>query len=48
MLQENAWACYHSWDRTQRSIFPKGTFELTGGAYLSGLLTAQRCLVAQC
>jgi hypothetical protein len=42
MLQENAWACYHIWDRTQRGIFPKGTFELTGGAYLSGLLTAQR------
>ena len=42
MLQENAWACYHIWDRTQRGIFPKGTFELTGGAYLLGLLTAQR------
>lgn len=42
MLQEYAWACYHIWDRTQRGIFPKGTFELTGGAYLLGLLTAQR------
>jgi len=39
MLQETAWACYHIWDRTQRGIFPQGTFELTGGAYLSGLLT---------
>jgi hypothetical protein len=42
ILKENAWACYHIWDRTQRGIFPKGTFELTGGAYLSGLLAAQR------
>ena len=42
MLQENAWACYHIWDRTQRGIFPQGTFELTGGAYLLALLTAQR------
>src|SRR5947199_6338644 len=32
MLQENAWACFHIWDRTQRGVFPKGTFELTGGA----------------
>jgi hypothetical protein len=42
MLQEIAWACYHIWDRTQRGIFPKGTFELTGGAYLAGILAAQR------
>ena len=27
MLQENAWAAFHIWDRTQRGIFPKGTFE---------------------
>jgi hypothetical protein len=33
-LQELTWACFHIWDRTQRGIFPKGTFELTGGAYL--------------
>jgi len=25
MLQENAWACFHIWDRTQRGVFPKGT-----------------------
>lgn len=37
-LAENAWAAFHIWDRTQRGIFPKGTFELTGGALLSGLL----------
>jgi hypothetical protein len=39
MLQEQAWAAFHIWDRTQRGIFPKGTFEATGGALLSGLLT---------
>src|SRR3954453_19254489 len=34
ILQENAWAAFHIWDRTQRGVFPKGTFELTGGALL--------------
>ncbi|MFN2622422.1 MAG: hypothetical protein ABR611_06210 [Chthoniobacterales bacterium] len=38
MLQENAWAAFHIWDRTQREIFPKGTFEATGGALLGTLL----------
>ena len=38
MLQENAWAAFHIWDRTQRGIFPKGTFETTGGALLNQLL----------
>src|SRR5438477_3960225 len=38
MLQENAWAPFHIWERTQRGIFPKGTFEATGGALLGGLL----------
>jgi hypothetical protein len=38
MLQENAWAAFHIWDRTQRGIFPKGTFEATGGALLDTLL----------
>src|SRR3954471_18998362 len=38
MLQENAWAPFHIWDRTQRGIFPKGTFEATGGALLKTLL----------
>src|ERR1700752_4180978 len=37
-LQENAWAAFHIWDRTQRGIFPKGTFEATGGALLDTLL----------
>src|SRR3954466_4874972 len=39
MLQENAWAAFHIWDRTQRGIFPKGTFEATGGALLNTLLS---------
>jgi len=39
MLQENGWAAFHIWDRTQRGIFPKGTFEATGGALLQTLLT---------
>ena len=38
MLQENAWAAFHIWDRTQRGIFPEGTFEATGGALLGTLL----------
>ena len=42
MLQENAWASFHIWERTQRGIFPKGTFELTAGALLSGLLRTER------
>jgi hypothetical protein len=39
MLQENGWAAFHIWDRTQRGIFPKGTFEATGGALLKALLS---------
>jgi hypothetical protein len=38
MLAEQAWAAFHIWDRTQRGIFPKGTFEPTGGALLATLL----------
>jgi hypothetical protein len=38
MLQEHAWAAFHIWDRTQRGVFPKGTFELTGGALLCHVL----------
>ena len=29
MLAEHAWAAFHIWDRTQRGVFPKGTFEAT-------------------
>src|SRR3981081_2335723 len=39
MLAEYAWASFHIWDRTQRGIFPKGTFEATGGGLLRGVLT---------
>lgn len=42
VLAENTWAAYHIWDRTQRGIFAKGTFELTGGALLCGLLRTAR------
>ena len=38
MLQEYAWASFHIWDRTQRGVFPKGTFEATAGAFLTTLL----------
>ena len=38
MLQENAWASFHIWERTQRGIFPKGTFEATGGALRNRML----------
>ena len=39
---EIAWAAFHIWDRTQRGIFPKGTFESTGGAYLCAMLATKR------
>ena len=42
MLQEYAWASFHIWDRTQRSVFPKGTFELTAGVLLCTLLKTPR------
>ena len=42
MLAEYAWAAFHIWDRTQRGIFPKGTFELTAVPHLSGLLRTVR------
>ena len=42
MLQEYAWASFHIWERTQRGIFPKGTFEWTAGPLLSGLLRTVR------
>jgi hypothetical protein len=42
MLQENLWASFHIWERTQRGIFPKGTFELAVGPHLIGLLKTER------
>jgi len=29
LLNENAWASFHIWERTKRGIFPEGTFELS-------------------
>src|SRR5438477_10184944 len=37
MLAENLCASFHIWERTQRGIFPKGTFELTVVPHLPGL-----------
>src|SRR4029077_17680693 len=42
MLQEHFWAAFHIWDRTQRGVFPKGTFELTAGPLLCILLRTAR------
>jgi hypothetical protein len=42
MLAEHAWAAFHIWDRTQRGVFPKGTFELTAGPLLGSLLRTPR------
>ena len=42
MLAEYAWASFHIWDRTQRGVFPKGTFELTAGPLLCSLLRTAR------
>ena len=41
MLQEITWAAFHIWDRTQRGIFPKGTFEITGGKYVCAMLATE-------
>jgi len=42
MLAEHVWASFHIWDRTQRGVFPKGTFELTAGPLLYTLLKTPR------
>jgi hypothetical protein len=42
MLQEHAWAAFHIWDRTQRGVFPKGTFEATAGPLLCDVLRTVR------
>src|SRR5258708_3174545 len=42
MLQEYAWASFHIWDRTQRGVFPKGTFEGTAGVMMRDLLQTPR------
>jgi hypothetical protein len=42
MLAEYAWAAFHIWDRTQRGVFPKGTFELTAAPLLADVLGTAR------
>ena len=42
MLAEYAWASFHIWDRTQRGVFPKGTFEQTAAPLLCGVLATTR------
>ena len=42
MLAEYAWASFHIWDRTQRGVFPKGTFEATAGVMICDLLRTAR------
>jgi len=42
LLQEQAWAAFHIWDRTRRGVFAKGTFELTAGPLLSDVLGTAR------
>jgi len=42
MLSEYAWASFHIWDRTQRGVFPKGTFEMTAGPLLGDVLRTAR------
>src|SRR5947208_7336432 len=42
MLGEYFWAAFHIWDRTQRGVFPKGTFELTCGPLLCEVLGTPR------
>ena len=41
-LAEYAWAGFHIWDRTRRGVFPKGTFEMTGGSLLCEILGTPR------
>jgi hypothetical protein len=41
-LSEDAWTAFQIWDRTQRGVFPAGTFELTGGALICRLLRTTR------
>jgi hypothetical protein len=41
-LGEQLWAAFHIWDRTQRGVFPKGTFEFSVGVHLGELLRTER------
>jgi hypothetical protein len=39
MLNEYAWASFHIWDRTQRGVFPPGTFEFSCAQFVFLLRT---------
>lgn len=41
-LADQVWAGFHIWDRKQRGVFPKGTFEQTAGALLNVVLSTPR------
>ena len=41
-LAEHVWASFHIWDRTQRGVFAKGTFEATAGVLLRSVLVTAR------
>jgi len=41
-LAEQVWASFHIWDRTQRGIFAKGTFEATQAQLLDDALNTPR------
>ena len=42
MINEYCWASFHIWDRTQRGVFPPGTFEISCGALLGDVLRTPR------
>lgn len=42
LLQEQLWAAFHVWDRTQRGVFPMGTFEQTSGPLVRSVLDTKR------
>jgi hypothetical protein len=41
-MQEQMWASFHIWDREQRGVFAKGTYESAVGAYVTSLLATPR------
>ncbi len=44
-LSEQMWASFHIWDREQRGVFAKGTYESAVGAYVTSLLAAPRASI---
>ena len=41
-LAEQLWASFHIWDREQRGVFAKGTYEWSAGSYVTSLLATAR------